>query len=94
MTFSLAKKDGKDVLYIDYRDNAMGFPDELLPKIYRSPVSSAKGGDRKGEGTMYISFFVENMNGSIEAENQIDENGRKYAVTKIYIPTKSETEEA
>ncbi len=93
LTFSIVKEDDGEFLYMDYRDNAVGFPDELLPKIYRSPVPSAKDGERKGEGTMYISFFVEDMKGRVEAESQMDENGRKFAVTKIYIPVKVGTEE-
>lgn len=83
--FSICDIDGKPQLKIEYKDNAIGFPDDIVSKIYKMPVRSEKEEGRNGEGTMYISFFVENMNGTITATNEY-EGGRKFAVSTICLP--------
>lgn len=91
LQFAVVLKDGADWYRIRYRDNVAGFPATIVNKIYHEPVPSSKEEGRKGEGTMYISLFVDLLNGQIEAYNREwperpSGSDRKYAVTDIYIP--------
>jgi signal transduction histidine kinase len=73
-------------LCITVRDNAGGFPDNILHKVYKEPVKTTKDNREFGEGTALIGFFVKLMGGSIKASNvkiSEEENG---ALTKIFIP--------
>lgn len=91
LCFAVVSRDGKEWYRIRYEDNVAGFPASIVNKIYREPIPSSKDKGRKGEGTMYISLFVDLINGKIEAYNREwpehpEGTDRKYAVTDIYIP--------
>ena len=91
LCFAVVSRDGKEWYRIRYEDNVAGFPASIVNKIYREPIPSSKDKGRKGEGTMYISLFVDLINGEIEAYNREwpehpEGTDRKYAVTDIYIP--------
>ena len=74
-------------LCFEVQDNAGGFPDNYLKDIYKRPVPSSKREGRKfGEGTVYIGFFVDLMNGDIKAENASFGNYGLGALTRVYIP--------
>ena len=76
-----------NALCFEVQDNAGGFPEEYLKDIYKRPVPSNKFEDRKnGEGSVYIGFFIDLMNGDIEAYNTDYENYGKGALTKVFIP--------
>jgi hypothetical protein len=83
------KKNNKTckALCFEIQDNAGGFPEDYLKDIYKRPVLSDKKADRKyGEGTVYIGFFVDLMDGDIEAHNVESENTGRGALTKVFIP--------
>lgn len=69
-------------------DNGGGFEDEKLNSIYKIPVISSdkSSGERLGEGTMYIAFFVKYMCGEIEAKNYEIKEGFIGAETSILLP--------
>lgn len=71
---------------IRYSDDVKGFPDDILDIIYHEPLNSSKDKGRKGEGTMYVSFFIDEMGGYVQAENGMSNDGRKEAVTTLYLP--------
>ena len=74
-------------LCFEIQDNAGGFPEDYLKDIYKRPVLSDKKADRKyGEGTVYIGFFVDLMDGDIEAYNVESESVGRGALTKVFIP--------
>ena len=35
---------------------------------------------------MYVSFFIDEMGGYVQAENGMSNDGRKEAVTTLYLP--------
>lgn len=78
----------KKYLYFSCQDNGGGFPEP--DKIYKQEVISSRknadGSARKGEGTMYIKFFVELYGGKIEGSNYDIELGLRGAKTEIYFP--------
>lgn len=86
--------NNKKHLLISVKDNGGGFADSILNKIYREPVKSefrTKGSidqhrSEMGEGTSYIGFFVEMMDGEIVAKNHVDKDGFKGASTEILLP--------
>lgn len=74
-------------LCFEIQDNAGGFPEDYLKDIYKRPVLSDKKADRKyGEGTVYVGFFVDLMDGDIEAHNVESESVGRGALTKVFIP--------
>ena len=85
--FELSHSDGS--LDIAITDNAGGFPETILPRIYKEPVTSSKNpnGERRGEGAYYAGFFIEKlMSGRITASNETDDDGKMGAKTVISLP--------
>jgi signal transduction histidine kinase len=78
---------GNEFLEVVVKDNGGGFPKEIIDKVYSEPVESSDSsrGKRQGEGTAYVAFFVEYMEGSVKAENYEREDA-KGAVTIIELP--------
>jgi signal transduction histidine kinase len=78
---------GNEFLEVVVKDNGGGFPKEIIDKVYSEPVvsSDSSRGKRQGEGTAYVAFFVEYMEGSVKAENYEREDA-KVAVTIIELP--------
>ena len=78
----------KKYLYFSCEDNGGGFPEP--DKIYKQEIISSRrnadGSERKGEGTMYIKFFVELYGGKIEGSNYDIGEGLIGAKTEIYFP--------
>lgn len=90
MDIERIKKDSNDYISVSITDNAGGFPDDIIDKIYKSPVKSSKkdvnGKERNGEGTVYIGFFAKYMNIGIKAENCIAADNNKGAKVTLFIP--------
>ena len=84
--FNLERR-GNDFLKVVVKDNGGGFPKEIIDDVYSESVvsSDSSRGKRPGEGTVYVSFFVEYMEGSVKAENYEREDA-KGAVTIIELP--------
>lgn len=70
--------DENQYIQVSIKDNAGGFRDEILNKIYKEPVCSTKtyldqkekeGKQRKGEGSIYVAFFAKYMKCKIKAYN-------------------------
>ena len=78
------EKDLKQSLCIEIKDNGGGFSEDKVNKVYREPVKSSKG-DRYGEATAYIGWFIKNMEATIEPENYVTDDGKSGAITRIYI---------
>jgi signal transduction histidine kinase len=81
------KRHGNELLEVVVKDNGGGFPKEIIDKVYNEPVESSDSsrGKRQGEGTTYVAFFVEYMEGSVKAKNYEREDA-KGAVTIIELP--------
>ena len=83
-------KDANEFLRVSITDNAGGFPDDIVDKVYKVPVKSSKketnGQERTGEGTVYVGFFAKYMNIEIEAENCTAEGNNKGARVTLFIP--------
>lgn len=79
------KRNEKLCLCIEISDNAGGFSEEILNDIYKKPLPSSKEAGRTGEGTSYIGYFVKLMDGEIEADNILLNDGSKGARTRVYI---------
>jgi len=75
-------------LTIQVSDNAGGFSEDILNKIYKERILSADKtlGSRHGEGTQYISFFVQYLGGKIYASNYENDIGEIGARTQIMFP--------
>lgn len=81
----------KMALSIVVQDNAGGFPEELINKIYKVPVkSSDTTQSRMGKGSQYVKFFSDRMNATIQVRNIINEYGEKCAQVEVLIPIVSE----
>lgn len=84
----VVEHNGKKYLYFSCEDNGGGFPEPN--KIYKELVDSSRldldGKHRKGQGTSYISFFVQLYGGRIEASNYNVQEGVIGAKTEIYFP--------
>lgn len=81
----------KIALSIVVQDNAGGFPEELINKIYKVPVkSSDTTQSRMGKGSQYVKFFSDRMNATIQVRNIINEYGEKCAQVEVLIPIVSE----
>lgn len=67
-------------------DNGGGVPDDLLRRLYREPVPSRKRGNtRPGQGTLFVKFFGERMNMSVQAARVEETDGAGLEVT-LLIP--------
>jgi hypothetical protein len=84
--FNLERR-GNDFLKVVVKDNGGGFPEEIIDDVYSEPVvsSDSSGGKRLGEGTVYVAFFVEYMEGTVRAENY-ETKDAKGAVTILELP--------
>lgn len=81
--------NSKDYISVCIIDNAGGFPDNIIDKIYKTPIDSSEyinGKKRQGEGTVYVNFFAKYMNIEIEVENCITANNEKGAKVSLFIP--------
>ena len=72
-------------LCIKVTDNGGGFPDDVISSVYREPIPTTKDDRKFGEGTSYIGFFVDLMQGRITARNVSNDYG-KGAETIVYLP--------
>ena len=81
------KRHGNEFLKVIVKDNGGGFPKEIINNVYSEPVvsSDSSRGKRLGEGSVYVAFFVEYMEGTVRAENYETEDA-KGAVTIIELP--------
>jgi hypothetical protein len=81
------KRHGNELLKVIVQDNGGGFPKEIINNVYSEPVvsSDSSRGKRLGEGSVYVAFFVEYMEGTVRAENYETEDA-KGAVTIIELP--------
>lgn len=82
---SVVEIDEKKYLKICVTDNGGGFEPDVLPSIYQKAIKSSKG-ERMGEGTMYIAFFVQLMNGKIQARNFVWGDSVVGAQSEMQIP--------
>lgn len=71
INISIVKMENQNYWMLSIQDNGEGFPIEVLDKIYKEPIKSTKSlsKERLGEGTIYIGFFTQYMQGTIEATN-------------------------
>ena len=84
-------------LVMEVQDNAGGFPENILGKIYHEPVATTKQTPNHrdyGEGTSYIGFFAEAMGIRVEASNVQQEDGCMGACTRLWIPISPKLEQA
>ena len=88
INISIAKKENQNYWILSIQDNGEGFPIEVLDKIYKEPIKSTKNlsKERLGEGTIYIGFFTQYMQGTIEATNIRSDKLPVGANTIIKIP--------
>ena len=88
LEFDQCEQDEIKYFRITISDNGGGFSNEVLQSIYQNPIESSdhSKGTRKGEGTMYIGFFVQYMTGRIRASNWKTKTGIIGAKTEMMIP--------
>lgn len=80
-------KEAATYLCITISDNGGGFPEDILHKIYKEPIRTTKDNREYGQGTSYIGFFIDLMQGArIEAHNIVNTKGEAGASTVVYIP--------
>ncbi len=85
LNVSLSLSNDNKNLKISVTDNAGGVSENNLNKLYRQQIESSKG-KRLGEGTVHSAYFVNILNGKINASNIIHKDGGKGLQTNIFIP--------
>jgi len=88
VAFCIKEQSNQQYLEISIRDNAGGIPPHFLGKIYNEPIPSSdkSRGERYGEGTVYVGYFVSLMQGIITVENSKYDDGNIGALTLISLP--------
>lgn len=89
MNVNRTTKNSKDFINVSINDNAGGFPDNIINKVYKTPIDSSEyinGQKRQGEGTVYVNFFARYMNIEIQVENCIAEDNNTGAKVGLLIP--------
>ena len=89
MSVNRITKNSKDFINVSINDNAGGFPDNIINKVYKTPVDSSEyinGQKRQGEGTVYVNFFAKYMNIEIQVENCTADDNNTGAKVSLLIP--------
>ncbi len=89
MSVNRITKNSKDFINVSINDNAGGFPDNIINKVYKTPVDSREyinGQKRQGEGTVYVNFFARYMNIEIQVENCIADDNNTGAKVSLLVP--------
>ena len=95
LIYDIKNSNEEIALSIVVQDNAGGFPEELIDKIYKVPVkSSDTTQSRMGKGSQYVKFFADRMNATIQVKNIINEYSEKCAQVEVLIPVVSEEGES
>ncbi len=85
--FELRNILGEQYFAITVLDNAGGFKEDIVDKIYKYPVeSSDKTVKRMGKGSLYVKYFADRMNAKIIVDNIINENNEVGAQVMLLIP--------
>jgi signal transduction histidine kinase len=74
----------EDILLITVSDNGPGIPADLLPRIFRTNVSTKTSRSRSGRGLHIVAAIVKQYAGRVTAANRERGNG---AVFTISIPS-------
>ncbi|MBU0996284.1 MAG: histidine kinase [Proteobacteria bacterium] len=70
-------------------DNGDGVSGEVEAALFKEPVLSKKRNDTKpGQGTLFVKFFADRMNISVDAKN-VDELGERGLAVTMRIPLKN-----
>ena len=87
--YSIKTFDNKEYLSIRVKDNAGGFPQDIIAKVYQEPIYSSdenNGVKRFGKGTMYVHYFAELMKAKILVGNEKFDEENNGAVVEILVP--------
>ena len=88
LCYSIKNTSNKNYLVVSVIDNAGGFPEKIVDKIYHEPVESTdtSQGRRDGGGSSYVKFFADRMNIEVKARNIFDGDVVIGALVEIWIP--------